>query len=206
MIQSMGQTKEMLLNGKTSDYMLMKVSDRGIEYIKHSSLADFKAKSASPEGEKSKPYAGGRIKIGELYVTPNNELLVTGQLRNKKGEFGDVTCFHFSPAGELLKSYTSTLRDKNKYNKFTSTEHAFISSENSTYWTVFEVAGAKNSGSTARTLYYPRIAIVKAAGQGVSSFKDIGDRNYYLDDKFPVNWIEGDTFFFLGATRNGKNI
>ncbi|MBK9290241.1 MAG: hypothetical protein IPM52_01195 [Bacteroidetes bacterium] len=206
MIHMQSATQETLLNGKTSGYMLMKVTDKGVEWIKHSSLAEFKAKSASPDGEKSKPYAGGRVAIKELYVNPQGELLVAGQLRTGKGEFRDVTFFHFSPQGDLLRSYTSALRDKNSYNKLTPTEHAFISTENATYWTVFEVAGAKKSGTTARTLYYPRIATVKPNGAGVNKFKDIGERKFYLDDKYPVNWIEGNTFFFLGATRNGKNL
>lgn len=186
--------------------MIMKVGEKGVEWIKNAKLADFKAKSASPAGEKSKPYAGGRIVAKDLYVSPKGEILITGQLRTSKGEFRDVTCFQFSPDGDLLRSYTSSLRDKNDYNKFTSTEHAFISSDKATYWTVFEVAGAKKSGSTARTLYYPRIASVKAGGEGVSRFIDVGNRKYFLDDKFPINWIEGNTYFFLGANRNGKNI
>lgn len=206
MVHAIAQSNEALLNGKTSGYMMMKVTDNGIEWIKNTPVAEFKAKAASPAGEKSKPYAGGRIIITDLYINPQNEILVTGQLKNNKGEHRDVTFFHFSPSGELLKSYTSALRDKNDQNKLFPTEHAFISTENNTYWTVFEVAGAKKSGATARTLYYPRIATVKPNGGGVSSFTDIGGRKFYLDDKYPVNWLEGNTYIFIGASRNGKNL
>jgi hypothetical protein len=206
MVHMTAMTYEGLLNGKTSGYMLMKVTDKGIDWIRNTPVAEFKAKAASPAGEKSKPYAGGRIITTALYINPQNEILVTGQLRSSKGEFKDVTCFQFNSSGELIKSYTSALRDKNEFNKFTPTEHAFISTENNTYWTVFEVAGSKKTGATARKLYYPRIATIKPQGGGVSNFTDIGGRKYFLDDKYPVNWLEGNTYIFIGASRNGKNL
>lgn len=205
-VHTIPMANEGLLNGKTSGYMMMKVSDKGIEWIRNTPVAEFKAKAASPAGEKSKPYAGGRILTTALYISPQNEILVTGQLRTSKGEFRDVTCFQFNSSGELVKSYTSALRDKNEFNKLTPTEHAFISSQNNTYWTVFEVAGSKKTGSTARMLYYPRIATVKPNGGGVSSFTDIGGRKFFLDDKYPVNWLEGNTYIFIGASKNGKNL
>ena len=206
LVHAIPTNNENLLNGKTAGYMLMKVSDKGIEWIRNTPVAEFKAKAASPAGEKSKPYAGGRIITTALYINPQQEILITGQLRTSNGEFRDVTCFQFNASGELVKSYTSALRDKNEFNKLTPTEHAFISTERHTYWTVFEVAGSKKTGETARTLYYPRIATIKPNGGGVSSFVDIGGRKFYLDDKYPVNWLEDNTYIFLGASRNGKNL
>lgn len=66
------------------------------------------------------------------------KLLIGGQMKNKANEYLNVCAFHFSPQGDLLTHYTSKLRDKNKYDKLTSTEHAFLNSATKgTYWTVF---------------------------------------------------------------------
>jgi hypothetical protein len=206
-VHTMQETMNALSYGKSWGYQIMKIKDKRVEWCKATPASEFKTKFKAPEGEKTKPYDGSRIKVSDLHITKNGEIIIGGQMKNKSSEYLNVCAFHFSQQGDLLTHYTSKLRDKNKYNKFTSTEQAFLNSATKgTYWTVFEVAGAKTSGSTARTLYYPRIALVQPEGKGITSFTDIGNRKFYLDDKFPVNRLNDETFIFIGSNRSGKEL
>lgn len=193
---------------KTWGYQIMKLGDNNIEWIRATPMSEFAKKFKAPASEKSKPYDGSKLKVTGMHVTKSNELLVSGQVKTKKGEYMDVVAFHFNPQGELITHYTSKLRDKNDYNKYTNTESGFLNSpsSNDTYWTIFEVAGAKKRGETARTLYYPRVSKIEAGGGGASAFLEVGKREYFLDDNFPVNYIDPETYFYLGSTKNGKNL
>ncbi len=209
MTQYLWATRDKLEGDKTWGYQIMKMGQDGIEWIKSTPIAEFQQKFTIPPGEKTKPYDGSRLKITGLQLTKTKDILISAQIRTKGGyEYGDVVAFYYDKNGNLLNSYLTKLRDKNDYNKTTSTEVSFYNSPstNDTYWTIFEAAGAKKRGETARVLYYPRITRIQDGGKSLSPFLEIGKREYFLDDNFPVNYMSPDTYLYLGASKNGKNL
>lgn len=191
---------------KPVGYQLMLIGEDKIKYVKQTSLDAFKNTFVVIGGEKKgKPFTGGGIRIGEVFMTKDGNIIITGQKLSKKNEMLEVVAFYFDRNGNLVANYASKLRDKNDYNKYTSTKHALMNAPQGgeVYWTVFEVAGAKKTGASARILYYPRIAKISADGRSVSTFMELGNRKYFLDDKFPVNYVDDQHFIFLGSSRKG---
>jgi hypothetical protein len=194
---------------KSTGLQLMKVAANKIEWVQETPITDMKPKFVPISGEKGgKPYAGGPIIVGNLFIAENKNIILTGQKKNNKGQMLEVVAFVFDNQGKMIANYSSKLRDKNDYNKYSPTKHALMDSPsgNGVYWTIFEVAGAKKYGETARTLYYPRIAKISNDAKSVSSFLEVGGRKYFLDDKFPVNQVDDNTFIFLGSNRKGKEM
>jgi hypothetical protein len=56
----------------------------------------------------------------------------------------------------------------------------------------------------ARILYSPRIARIQEGGKKVFEFLDFLPKKFYLDDKFPVNYVDGKNYIFLGSDKSGK--
>jgi hypothetical protein len=203
---------------KPNGYQMMKVSASKIEWVTFTNEAEFKPTFIQIGTEKGKPYAGGILKIRGLHVGPTGNIFVTGQKYTSGGgvtvagqslaSYQEVVAFNFSSTGKLLSNYSTKLRDKNEINKTTPTEHALLNTPtgDGVFWTVFEVAGQKKLGSTARTLYYPRVARISNDGKTTSDFLEIGEGRYYLDDKFPVNPIKDNKVIFIGSDRKGKNM
>ncbi len=192
---------------KPSGFQVMKISS-DIDFISFTSVKDFPTKFVAIEGEKKKgkPYSGGTLVIGDAFVTKSNDIFVTAQKKDNKGKMSDIYGFYFDKEGKLIADYTTPLRDKNEYNQFSSTRQALMNSisTNDVYWTIYEVAGAKKRGETARILYTPRIARIQDGGKKVSAFLEIGAKKFFLDDKFPVNYVDEQNYIFLGSDRSGK--
>lgn len=196
--------------GKTSGLQIMKIGSNGVEYLAFNPVKDLEEKFRLPEGEKksAKPYDGKLLKIVNFYVSGHNgDIFINGQsyTQNSKGrKYSTVYMFHFDPKGMLKASYSMKLAEKNKLAVAYSADQALIDSKDgsSVYWTVFEVAGMKD----VRVLYYPRIAKVNLSKATVGKFTSIGNGNYFLDDKFPVNSLGDNQFIFIGSGRKSKDM
>jgi len=192
---------------KPSGFQVMKVTN-DIDFISFTSVKEFPTKLLDIEGEKKKgkPYKGGPLVVGDAFLTKSNEVVVTAQKKDKKGRMSDICAFYFDSQGKLIAHYSTPMRDKNDYNQTTPTRQSLMNSPstNDVYWTIFEVAGAKKRGATARILYSPRIARIQDSGKKVSAFLDFLPKKFYLDDKFPVNYIDGKDYIFLGSNKAGK--
>lgn len=203
---------------KPNGYQIMKVSASKIDWVTFTSEKEFKPTFVQVGSEKGKPYAGGILKIRGLHVGPTGNIFITGQKYTSGGgiqiagqslaSYQEVVAFNFSPNGKLLSNYSTKLRDKNEHNKTNPTEHALLNTPkgDGVYWTIFEVAGEKKLGATARMLYYPRVAKISNDGKTTSEFLEIGGGKYYLDDAYPVNPIGDNTFIFIGSDRKGKQM
>lgn len=203
---------------KPNGYQIMKVSANKIDWVTFTSEKEFKPTFVQIGKEKGKPYAGGILRIRGLHVGPTGNIFITGQKFTNGGgvqiagqslaSYQEVVAFNFSPQGKLISNYSTKLRDKNEHNKANPTEHALLNAPkgDGVYWTIFEVAGEKKLGSTARMLYYPRITKISNDGKAPNDFIDIGDGKYYLDDAYPVNPISGNRFIFIGSNRKGKQM
>jgi hypothetical protein len=188
-------------------FQVMKISKDKIDWVAFTKSDQFKPTFAKiPEDKKGKPYSGGQLIIGDIYQANSGDILITGQKKGNKGNMGEMVCFYFNSKGELQSNFATIMRDKNKYNKFKSSTHSLLNSPSSqdVYWIIYEVAGVhKWSG---RTLYYPRICRIKQGGKSADAFVEIGNRKAYLDNSFPINYVDDKTFIFLGSNRNGKTL
>lgn len=194
---------------KSRGYQVMIVGKNGIDNLTFNPIADFKTTFVMIDGEKKgKPYAGGPITVGDMFQTKSNDIIISGQKKNSKGQMLDIVAFYFDKTGKLVSNFATPMRKKNKYNQFTPTMQTFKNAIDTkdVYWTIYEVAGAKQYGETARTLYTPRIAKINSGGKKVETFIVPGGGDYYLDDNFPLNYVDDHTFIFIGSNRNGKEL
>jgi hypothetical protein len=192
---------------KPSGFQVMKIT-KDIDFISFTSVKEFPTKLVAIDGEKKKgsPYKGGPLVVGDAFLTKSNEVVVTAQKKDNKGKMSNIYAFYFDDQGKLMAHYSTPVRDKNDYNQMSSTRQALMNSPSTkdVYWTVFEVAGAKKRGETARILYSPRIARIQEGGKKVFEFLDFLPKKFYLDDKFPVNYVDGKNYIFLGSDKSGK--
>lgn len=193
---------------KPAGFQVMKVSEKNIDFISFTGVKEFASKLVAIEGmkKKGKPYSGGRLMVGDAFQTKSNEIIVTAQKKDNKGKLSDIYGFYFDQQGKLVAHYSTPLLNRNEYNVYSATRQALMNSPSTkdVYWTIFEVVGAKKRGETSRILYTPRIARIQAGGQKISSFLEIGPKEFFLDDKFPVNYIDGKNYIFLGSDKSGK--
>ena len=203
---------------KPNGYQIMKVLPNKIDWVTFTDIKEFKPTFVKIGEEKGKPFSGGILKIRDLHIGSTGNIFITAQKYTNGGgvqigsqslaSYQEVVAFNFDPKGKLLSNYSTKLRDKNEHNKVAPTEHALLNTPagDGVYWTVFEVAGEKKLGSTARMLYYPRVTKISNDGKTTTEFLEIGGGKYYLDDAYPINKISNNTFIFIGSDRKGKNM
>ncbi len=192
---------------KPQGFQVMKISNKEIDWISVVKAEEFKSKFiAIPQDKKGKPYAGGALSIGDIYQAKSGHILVTGQKKKigKKVTMGEMVCFYFDSQGQLLSNFATIMRDKNKYNMYQPSNHSLLNSPTTkdVYWIIYEVAGMK----AYRSLFYPRIARIKEGGKSAEPFVEFGGKKAFLDDKFPINYVNDKTYIFIGSNRNGKEL
>lgn len=188
-------------------FQLMKIGKDKIEWVSFVKSNDFKSSFvAIPQDKKGKPYSGGQLVIGDIFQSNAGDILITGQKKGKKGDMGEMVCFYFDSQGQLLSNFATIMRDKNKYNKFQASNHSLLNSPTTkdVYWIIYEVAGMHSM--SGRTLFYPRINRIKQGGKSAEPFIELGNRKAFLDDKFPINYVDDKTYIFIGSNRNGKEL
>lgn len=194
---------------KPQGFQVMKIGKNQIDWVSFVNAEEFKTKFvAVPQDKKGKPYAGGALAIGDIYQAKSGHIIVTGQKKKvgKKVTMGEMVCFYFDSQGQLISDYATIMRDKNKYNIYSASTHSLLNSPTTkdVYWIIYEVAGMhKMSG---RTLYYPRITRIKEGGKSAEPFVEFGARKAFLDDKFPIVYVDDKTYIFIGSNRNGKEL
>ncbi len=199
---------------KPNGYQLMKISANKIEWVSSTGIKDFATTFVNIGKEKGKPFTGGKLSVGDIHISPNGSIMLTGQKKNSKNEMLEVVAFDFSSTGKLISNYSTKLRKKNDYNKLTPTKHALMNAADGSgvYWTIFEVAGAKKSGifsgenGAARILYYPRVTKIANDGKSATNFIEIGNGDFFLDDNYPINALKDNKFIFIGADKSGKKM
>lgn len=192
---------------KPQAFQMMKIGNNGIDWISVVNTEEFKGKFvAIPQDKKGKPYSGGTLTIGDVYQAKSGDILVTGQKKKlgKKVTMGEMVCFYFNAQGQLVSDFATIMRDKNKYNQYTPSNHSLLNSPTTqdVYWIVYEVAGMR----LGRTLYYPRISRIKGGGKSAEPFVEFGGKKAFLDDKFPINYVNEKTYVLIGSNRNEKEL
>lgn len=72
------------------------------------------------------------------------------------------------------------------------------------YWVVQEIRGY--SDWYKKILTYPRVGKVDMTTATLSDFAPLGDKEFFLDPKFPYLESEPGKLVFFGANKSGKTI
>ncbi|MEI6123739.1 MAG: hypothetical protein WCQ95_08925 [Bacteroidota bacterium] len=215
------------LVGKVSKYksvQLMKVADKKIEYLTETTLDEFAAKLKTPPSQKRSPdYDGKKFDIINYKVFDNGDFMVVGQNfklaqtvsttpgnftvgQEREKQYNDIIAFHFDGKGVLKAQYGVDTKESNEYSKKNGTPQSMLMGKNpnNMYWVVQEIRGY--SDWFRKILTYPRVAKVDMSAATLGDFTALGDKEYYLDPKFPYLESEPGKLVFFGSNKPGKII
>ncbi len=202
------------LAGNVSKYksvQLMKVANKKIEYLTETNLEEFATKLKTPPSQKSSPeYKGKKFDIINYKVFPNGDFMVVGQnyklnTDNEK-QFADIIAFHFDNKGILKAQYGVDTKESNEYSKKYGTPQSMLLGKNTNnmYWVVQEIRGYSDWYN--KILTYPRVAKVEMNSASLGDFTAFGDKEFFLDPKFPYLEAEPGKLVFFGSNKSGKII
>jgi hypothetical protein len=218
------------LNGKVSKYkavQLMKISGGKLAYLTETNLEEFKAKLKTPPSQKKAPdYEGKKFEIMNYKVFDDGEFMVVGQnykmgnqantnysyfggtttTITKEKQFNDIIAFHFDAKGVLKAQYGVDTKENNEYARDNGTPQHMLVGKNpkNMYWVVQEIKGY--SDWFKKVITYPRIAKVDMPSATLGDFTALGDKEFYLDPKFPYLESEPGKLVFFGSDKPGKII
>ena len=175
-----GEAKEI----KYKDFQIMKLVGNNMDWVQTTSLDDFKEKAVIPPSQKKSPeYKGKMYERALAMVTPNGELIISGQKFTMKSvqdpkypadpskkirvkdAYKDLVMFHFDNKGSLKAQYGIKRDKNNKYSKavLTPQEVALSGDGNTLYWTYGELKGMRKGLELG--------GVLKMAGVGTLSKK-----------------------------------
>lgn len=220
------------LIGKVSKYksvQLMKVAGGKVEYLTETTLDEFETKLKTPPSQKKAPnYEGKKFDIMNYRVFDNGDFIVVGQnykmVTKPKGptvtnfslssstdmetvkQYIDILAFHFDSKGILKAQYGLDVKENNEYAKDNGTPQSMITgmNPNNTYWIVQEIKA--KSDFFKKILTYPRVGKIDMSAGTLSDFTSFGDKEYFLDPKFPYLEAEPGMLVFFGSNKSGKII
>ncbi|HNI30651.1 MAG TPA: hypothetical protein PLO82_09015 [Bacteroidia bacterium] len=207
---------------------LLRFSDGKLAFASTEPVKDFKTKMVTPPSQKKgQPYTGKKIVIENLFVAPSGDVLVAGQLSDKKVVNGgnsyefryyDYVCMQFDNQGKLVAQYAvNKLLDDSKNEVFSAIQNFIPSADGkSVYWEILEVQAAKYYASVAAAYsgnyslsshYFPRIANITLSNHSVSNFTELGEKGKYLVYHSITSLTDKDNNrFYIGHDEDYKNI
>lgn len=203
-----------MLKGNVKKYQslqLMKIAGGKIDYLTETNLEEIAAKLKTPPSQKKTPeYSGKKFEIMNYNVFPNGDFVVSGQnfrVDEKEGnKYLDIIGFHFDQKGVLKSQYGVDTKETNEHAKKYGAPQNMLSGTNpaNAYWLVQEIRGY--SDWYQKILTYPRVAKVNLAEGTLGDFSDLGNKDYFLDPKFPYLESEPGNFVFFGSNKSGKTL
>jgi len=146
---------------KYKDYQVMKISDGKLNWVNTTSLDEFSVRAVTPPSQRKSPeYKGKLFERSLVFITPNGELIVSGQKYTMKSvpdpnnpdqtikvkdAYKDLVMFHFDNKGNLKSQYGIKRDKNNKYSKaiLTPQDVALSGDGKTLYWTYGELKGMK---------------------------------------------------------------
>ncbi len=216
------------LDGKVSKYksvQLMKIAGNNVEYLTETTLDEFVKKLKTPPSQKKAPeYEPKKFEIVNYKVFDNGDFMVVGQNFKmmqppptstslsaaintpREKQYNDIIAFHFDNKGVLKAQYGVDTKESNDYSKKNGTPQSMLMGKdpNNMYWVVQEIRGY--SEWFKKILTYPRIAKVDMGAGTLGDFTALGDKEFFLDPKFPYLESEPGKLVFFGSNKPGKII
>lgn len=184
---------------EASSLHLIKVVNGKIEFASSNSIEKIKSVVKSPASQKkSTPYTGKLMAVQQFYITPSDEILVAGQLLDKKVTQTellylkqDIVCLHFNSKGEIKAQYAiEKINNDTKSEIFSNRQVFYLSKDGkSVYWLLMEVKGTKgyetfwdayNGNPTFHANYFPRIVKINPDAALISDVTVLGKGEYMV--------------------------
>ncbi|MBX7203545.1 MAG: hypothetical protein K1X77_10780 [Bacteroidia bacterium] len=226
--RQMDKYEKHVMGTEFANLHLLRFTDGKLVFASTEPVKDFKSKVVTPPSQKKgQPYSGKKIVIESLKVSSAGDVLVTGQLADKKVVNGgnsyeyryyDYVCMQFDNQGKLVAQYAvNKILDDSKNNVFAARQDFEISADGkSAYWEIMEVQSTKYYSSVAAAYngnyslsahFFPRISTINLTGHSVSDFTELGEKGKYLvyHNTSSITDKENNRFYF-GHDEDYKNI
>lgn len=199
--RQMDKYEKRVLDQKFDNFHLLQFTNGKLQFASTVPIKSFEGQVTTPPSQKkSHPYEGKKFGVQNITVTPSGDILVAGQLLDKKivnkgssyeYKYYDYVCLQFDAKGNLKKQYAvEKVFNDSKNESFAARQNFVISKDGATaYWELMEVKAVKyyasvadafNGNSTIAAHYYPRIAKINLANQTVTDFESLGEKGKYL--------------------------
>jgi len=214
-------------NEKMENFHLLKFTGNQMAFSSTTPIAEFKSKfRTSPEDKGADVYKGKKIYVEQFYVTADDDYLIAGQLKdnvnlgmgNPVTSYNDIVCFHFDKAGKLKSQFGVEKMNTDKKSEIFEMDQNFYPSADgkSLYWVILEVKGVKgyasmmdayNGAATFYPVYFPRVAKLDLSAGSVSSFKVLGNEDFFLRKDYLGYFDKGDnSMTYIGHDEDFKKL
>jgi len=217
---------------KYSMLQIMKVKGGEAVYVTNESLDEMAAKTYNLKGaSKKRIYKARKFETMGVNYMGNGDFMLYGTNYGSKDSLGvksnykEAVTIHFDKDGGVKKIYAIKPYENNYQNVPMTNTIINDQSGKYMYWMLEENAGIKSSlttqGSSTKSagsysysgsfvwkykyLLYPRIIKIDLEKASMEEFIP-GNKDYFLDNKFPFVQTSDDNFIFFGADKKGKNI
>lgn len=199
--RQMDKYEKRMLGQEFDNFHLLQFTNGKLQFASTEPIKAFENLVATPPSQKKKhPYQGKKFLVQNITVAPNGNILVAGQMIDKKivnkgnsyeYRYYDYVCLQFDAKGILKTQYAvEKVFDDSKNESFAARQSFVISKDGTTaYWELMEVKATKyyasvadafNGNSTIAAHYYPRIAKINMANHTMSDFESLGEKGKYL--------------------------
>lgn len=211
---------------KKDFFHFVKFTGNHLDYASTVSIKDFKSKikqcSNCGNGD---TYKGKKFDIHQLYVSPNGDCLVAGQLTSNLTDgqswyksYDDIICLHFDNRGNLKTQYTvEKMNDDKKSSLFEMPMTFYIGKDgNSVFWEIYEVKGRMGYANWADAIanretfyptYFPRVSKIDLNSANISDFKVLGQKKYWMNRHLPGFMDKNEnTIYYFGHDEDNENL
>ena len=218
---------------KYSMLQIMKVKGGECTYVTNESLDEMADKTYTPKGvSKKRVYKARKFETMGVNYMGNGDFMIYGTNYGSRDSLGvksnykEAVSIHFDKDGGVKKIYAIKPYENNYQNVPMTNTIINDKSGRYMYWMLEENAGIKSSltaqGESIKSssgsysyagsfvwkykyLLYPRIIKIDLENATMEEFIP-GNKEYFLDNKYPFVQTPDDNFIFFGADKKGKNI
>ena len=197
--RQMDKYEKKVFGQEFDNFHLLRFSKGKLLFASTTPIKDFKSKVVNPPSQrKSHTYNGKKMIVQKVVVTPSGDLLVAGQLSDRKMVSGsylhryyDYVCLHLDPNGNLKAQYAVEKEfDDRKNETYGSPQNFILSADGkSAYWELLEVKVVKyyksaidafNGNYTISPHYFPRIVKINLSSNSMGDFTGLGNKGKFL--------------------------
>jgi hypothetical protein len=227
--RQMDKYEKRIMGATFDNFHLLSFHEGKLLFASTTLVKDIKSKVVNPPSQKkSHPYDGKKMVVQNIVVTPQGDILVAGQLEDKKivnkgssyeFRYYDYVCMQFDASGNLKTQYAVEKEfNDSKDETFPAIQNFVTGSDGKTiYWELMEVktvksysslADAFNGVQTLTSNYFPRIATINLDSHTISDFTGLGEKGKYLVFHNHTSLMDkkDKAIFYFGHDKDYDNI
>lgn len=216
--RQMDKYEKRMLGQKFDKFHLLQFTNGKLQFASTTIIKDIKNLVVNPPSQKkSHPFEGKKFEVQNITVTPSGNILVAGQLVDKKivnkgssyeYRYYDYVCMQFDAQGTLKTQYAvEKVFNDSKDESFPARQNFIMSKDGKTaYWELMEVkavkyypsaAAAFNGNSIISGHFFPRIAKINLESRSISDFEGLGENGKYVVYNNPTSITdkEGNRYY-----------